>query len=152
MPKAPRHVADSRFHPTRPWAGVVVIVFRDDQFLLTLRAKPPRAGIWGLPGGALHVGETSFQAAIREVREETGIICAPYHSFTTVDVIEPPGSTSPDYHFLLAAIAAEWESGDIVPNDDAADAAWFTLGTLNDVPHFPLTTELVRQVVLQRQL
>lgn len=166
---------DPRYRPDRPWAGVVVIVFRGDEFLLTLRAKPPRAGIWGLPGGALHLGETGFAAAIREVREETGILCAPYASFTTVDVIEPGHpdhdqtdartasdgqvnrhdktiSTTPDYHFLLAAIAAEWKDGTITPASDATDAGWFDLGTLNNVPHFPLTKELVLQALLPRKL
>ena len=151
MTKPPKH-SDPRYRPGRPWAGVVVIVFRDEKFLLTLRAKPPRAGIWGLPGGALHLGETSFNAAIREVREETGITCEPYANFTTVDVIEPPDSAPPDYHFLLAAVAAEWREGEIAPASDAADARWFDLGELNNIPHFPLTIELVRQALLQRQL
>ncbi|MGB4101935.1 MAG: NUDIX hydrolase [Alphaproteobacteria bacterium] len=143
---------DSRHRPTRPWAGVVVLVFQEDKFLLTLRAKPPRAGIWGLPGGALNLGETVFQAAIREVREETGILCAPYASFTTVDVIEPSDSPTPDYHFLLAAVAAEWREGDVTPASDATDARWFDFGELNNVPHFPSTIELVRQALLQRKL
>jgi 8-oxo-dGTP diphosphatase len=27
---------------------------------------------WGIPGGKVHTGETTLQAAIREVKEETG--------------------------------------------------------------------------------
>lgn len=141
-----------RHRPDRPWAGVVVVVFRDDKFLLTLRAKPPRAGVWGLPGGAIDLGETAFAAARREIKEETGIICEPYAGFTSVDVIEPPGIPKPNYHFLLAAIAAEWREGEIVARDDAHDARWFDLAELNTVPHFPLTAELVRQALLLRKL
>ena len=141
-----------RLRPDRPWAGVVVVVFKQDQFLLTLRAQPPRVGSWGLPGGAIHLGETAFAAACREVKEETGLVCTPYASFAAVDVIEPEASLTPDYHFLLAAIAAEYHSGVITPNDDAADAKWCDLGDLVTIPHFPRTADLVRQALLQRRL
>lgn len=131
--------------PLRPWAGVVVVVWRDDRFLLTLRAKPPRAGIWGLPGGALQLGETALAAAVREVREETGIVCQPQGSFTTVDVIEREADGTVQFHFLLAAVVARWQSGEIVAQDDAADARWFSVADLGTVANFPTTEELVRQ-------
>jgi 8-oxo-dGTP pyrophosphatase MutT (NUDIX family) len=35
------------------------------------------AGQWGLPGGGVHKGESPVQAAIREVKEETGIVLDP---------------------------------------------------------------------------
>jgi 8-oxo-dGTP pyrophosphatase MutT (NUDIX family) len=31
-------------------------------------------GMWGLPGGAIEAGEQSYQAALREITEETGIV------------------------------------------------------------------------------
>lgn len=136
-----------RQFPSRPWAGVVVVVMRGAEFLLTLRAKPPGYGVWGLPGGALHLGETSFDSAIREVREETGILCQPLRCFTAVDVIERAAEGPVEYHFLLAAVLAEWLSGDVQAADDAQAARWFTLENLSSVRHFPYTDELVRQAI-----
>ena len=51
------------------FAGAVVV---DDsgQILLHRRADN---GKWSLPGGAMEMGETAAQTAIREVREETGL-------------------------------------------------------------------------------
>ncbi len=136
---------EPRLFPSRPWAGVVAVVRRGEEFLMTLRAKPPRQGVWGLPGGALQLGEAAFEAAIREVREETGILCQPLRCFTTVDVIERAADSAIEYHFLLAAVLAEWLSGDVQAADDAKAARWFTLANLSSVPHFPHTEKLVRQ-------
>lgn len=57
--------------------AVSVWVFNTQgEILLTLRSsqKESWAGYWENTGGAATTGETSLQAAIRELREETGII------------------------------------------------------------------------------
>ncbi len=40
--------------------------------MLVRRANPPDAGLWGFPGGKIEFGETVKDAAMRELREETG--------------------------------------------------------------------------------
>ncbi len=77
----------AREYPDRPWVGVGVVVWRGDEILLVRRAKPPRVGEWSIPGGAQSLGETVFEAAIREVREETGIAIRPTGIITVVDSI-----------------------------------------------------------------
>ena len=49
-------------------AGAVIV--RDGKILLQRRSDN---GLWGLPGGLLELNETFAQAALREVREETGL-------------------------------------------------------------------------------
>ncbi len=53
--------------------GASMIVFNGDAVLLVKRGRPPLQGVWSLPGGKLEPGETSVEAALREVFEETGI-------------------------------------------------------------------------------
>lgn len=55
---------------------VLAVVKRTDgRFLITRRSmdKAWAAGWWEVPGGAVQAGEESREAAIREVREETGL-------------------------------------------------------------------------------
>ena len=61
--------------PSRPIGDVLAagaVVIRKDAVLLVHR---PRYGDWSFPKGKLDKGETSEQAAVREVEEETGLVC-----------------------------------------------------------------------------
>lgn len=54
----------------------VVVLDADDRVLLFLTRDPLHAAVgvwWELPGGGIEPGETYVHAAIRELREETGI-------------------------------------------------------------------------------
>jgi len=54
---------------------VVALVFdRDKRLLLIRRQNHPFKGLWALPGGRIERGEHINSAAIREIREETGIL------------------------------------------------------------------------------
>ncbi len=46
-----------------------------DEVLLLERTRPPNQGLWSPPGGKVHTGEgeSPFQCAIREAREEIGL-------------------------------------------------------------------------------
>jgi 8-oxo-dGTP pyrophosphatase MutT (NUDIX family) len=55
--------------------SVVMLVDRRRRLLLQLRDRsaPIFPGFWGLPGGHLEPGELPLAAAVRELREETGL-------------------------------------------------------------------------------
>jgi len=56
-----------------PKVAVDVVLENKGKVLLVQRALEPFAGKWALPGGFVEEGETVEQAAVREVKEETGL-------------------------------------------------------------------------------
>ncbi len=61
-------------------AGATVVVLKDNKILLNLRAD---TNTWGIPGGAIELGETLEQTAARELKEETNLEA---ESFTLLNV------------------------------------------------------------------
>nr|CAX84018.1 NUDIX hydrolase [uncultured bacterium] len=114
----------SRLYPERPIVGVGVAVCRGDSVLLVRRAKPPRLGEWSLPGGAQKVGETVFEAAAREIREETRLEIEVLGLVDVVDSIELDGKGLARYHYTLVDVYAAARSGDPVAGDDVSEVAW----------------------------
>lgn len=52
---------------------VLVYAMRGDQVLVMRRNKQPNLGLWIAPGGKIEVDESPHDAAVREMREETGL-------------------------------------------------------------------------------
>jgi 8-oxo-dGTP diphosphatase len=96
-------------------AGAVV---RDPsgRLLLVRRGRPPSAGLWSVPGGRVEPGETPAQAAVREVREETGLDVTVGDLLATVEIGD----------FVVPDFAAEVLGGELRAGDDAADVRWCT--------------------------
>ena len=65
----------------KPASVALCVVYQDDvpSLLITRRAPTLRshAGQWALPGGRHDAGESAVDAALRELREETGVEVAP---------------------------------------------------------------------------
>ncbi|MGM5485337.1 MAG: NUDIX domain-containing protein [Nanobdellota archaeon] len=57
----------------RPEVIVNSAVYNGDDILLIKRNKQPFKGKWALIGGKLETGESIPEAAVREVKEETGL-------------------------------------------------------------------------------
>lgn len=111
----------------QPKLAALAVVIRDDTVLLVKRRNEPDAGLWGFPGGHVDLGETAMQAAIRELREETGILAEPVRYLTNVDVIEHCGSGAVRFHFLLAAVLCDYASGEPIAQDDVSEARWWRI-------------------------
>ncbi len=108
---------------SNPVPCVGVVCLRDDAVLLIRRGTPPRLGQWSLPGGRLEWGETLEVAALRELKEETGVEAELTGLLDVVDGVFParPGGDI-TRHYVLIDYAARWTSGEPVAGDDAAEA------------------------------
>jgi ADP-ribose pyrophosphatase YjhB (NUDIX family) len=114
-----------REYPDLPLVGVGAVVVRNGRVLLIRRAKPPRQGEWSLPGGLQKLGETLFEAARREVMEETGVVIRPLAVIDVVDLIERDrDDLRVHYHYTLIDVLALWVAGEAAAAGDAADVLW----------------------------
>lgn len=132
-----------REYPDRPWVGIGVVVFRDDNVLLIQRGKPPRKGQWSLPGGAQRLGETAVAAAKREVKEETALDISVLGLIDVVDSIQKDDAGSVQYHYTLVDFVAVAKNGDAVAGDDAQAAIWVRLPQLVDYALWPETVRII---------
>ncbi len=117
----------SREYPAHPIPGVGVIAFNDDKFLLIQRGKPPRAGEWSIPGGAVELGETVRDAALREFAEECGGEIELRDLVDAIDIFWQDDAGKLQYHYVVIDYWAEWRGGDLRASSDVMDARWVTL-------------------------
>jgi 8-oxo-dGTP diphosphatase len=128
--------------PRSPVAAAGVVCLRDDEVLLIRRGKPPRLGEWSLPGGRIEWGETVAAAALRELREETGVEATMLGLVDVVDGLFATRSGGETWgHYVLVDYAARWRSGAPRAGDDAADARFFPLA---EIAGLGLWSETVR--------
>jgi 8-oxo-dGTP diphosphatase len=114
----------SRTYPTRPYLAVSAAIFRDGRVLIVRRARPPAHGLHSLTGGGVELGETLEEAVIREVREETGLAIAPLAPVGFRQAIARDTAGRVERHFVILPFAARWVAGEIVLNEELAEAHW----------------------------
>ncbi len=127
----------------RPRVGVIAVVRRGEQVLLAQRSRGGYIGRWGFPGGHIERGETSIEAAMRELAEETGVAADPVGILTVLDEIGRGGDGTITWHYVLVVVLADWRSGEAVAMDDAAGVRWATLADITGGT-FPVLPQVER--------
>ena len=105
----------------------VVLVSREDRprVLLIKRKKDPFAGTWALPGGFVDAGERLVDAALRELREETGLTADGLEQlYAAGDPGRDPRGWTVSVVFLARTGAKRPKA---TAADDAAEVGWFPL-------------------------
>jgi bifunctional NMN adenylyltransferase/nudix hydrolase len=152
--------AASPYPPVFVTADVVLTC--SDHVLLIRRAKAPGKGLLAMPGGFIDPRETAYQAALRELHEETGVSLLPQtmrQALRTARPFDHPdrgqrGRTfTHAHHFDLG----ERELPEVVAGDDAASASWVPIKGLSALEdqfmddHFHILDELLGLTVADAQ-
>ncbi|ONI79105.1 NUDIX hydrolase [Kribbella sp. ALI-6-A] len=105
-------------------AGEVLVIQRSDN------------GNWAVPGGAIDLGESMTQAAIRETREETGIECeitgliGIYTDPKHIILYTSNGEARQEFSILLKGRAL---SGTPTPSDESTKVEWVATSQLDSL-------------------
>ena len=129
-----------------PVPAVGVVCLRGDSVLLIRRGTPPRLGEWSLPGGRIEPGERAVDAALRELREETGVEAEITGLIDVVDGLFPEAGR----HYVLIDYAARWVSGEPVAGDDALEARFVALDEVESLIEWSETRRIIRMAVAGR--
>lgn len=133
--------------PSRsPIAAVGVVCLRGDDVLLVRRGTPPLQDTWSLPGGRIEWGERTHEAALRELKEETGCDAEIIGLIDVVDAVltRRGGPEAPPWgHYVLIDYAARWTAGVPRAGDDARDARFFASDEINGLELWSETARVI---------
>ncbi|QQG45192.1 MAG: NUDIX hydrolase [Candidatus Sungiibacteriota bacterium] len=116
----------------KPMMTVDVVFFTIDQnklkVLLVKRKYDPYGGFWALPGGFIRKNEEMYEAAARELKEETGVRGVYLEQLYTLGALgrDPRGRVVTVAYFALAPRPTK----KLKPSYDAAEAGWFLVDKL----------------------
>lgn len=111
-----------------PMPVAVAALVDDGSILLLKRTRGDYVGFWSLPGGKIEKGEHPSDAAVREIREETGLPTTfRRHLGLVSEHLKEDGVVAA--HFLLHLCELELQDTNATPSDEGA-LAWFDLADL----------------------
>ncbi len=112
-------------HFANPRVAAVVFVAEGDRVLLVRRSVAPEKGGWALAAGFVEQGEAPEAAAVREMKEETGLDVVIERmldlSFNGTDKV------------IVILYRARAVGGVLEGGDDVAEARWFTRDELPEL-------------------
>jgi len=100
-----------------PKLTVDVVISDGEKVVLIQRKNDPFQDAWALPGGFVDYGETVEQAAVREVKEETGL---DVELEGLLGVYSDP-DRDPRGHTVSVVFFAKKKKGTLKAGDDAAE-------------------------------
>lgn len=133
----------------RPFVGVGVLIIKNGQLLLAKRTNSHGNNCWAPIGGHLEYGESPEECAIREAREEAGIVIKNISRFSfTNDIF-----VDEHKHYISIFLLAESFSGEptILEPEKCARLEFFAFNNLPTPLFLPLQN-LINQLHGQHNL
>jgi ADP-ribose pyrophosphatase YjhB (NUDIX family) len=106
----------------RPSVGVATVVIKEGKILIGKDTKKGEA-VFGVPGGHWESGETLKECAVRETKEESGVVCANAQLISVYDFYRKDKEKS----YVTIGMKAEYVSGEIrdLQEEGRLDWAWY---------------------------
>lgn len=127
---------------TRPHIGIGVILLNPEGLILIGKREGSHAPFWSIPGGYLEPGESFETAAIREVKEETGLDIVSPAVLCVVNNLETHKAEG--LHVISVCLLAKEFSGNLtlMEPDKCSGWQWCDPSDLPE-PHFEASRKAI---------
>ena len=127
---------------TRPSVGVAVVVEHDGKILIGEDRRKGDA-VYGVPGGHWESGEALKEAAAREVKEESGVVCGNVELMSVYDFYREDKQKS----YVTIGMKAQYESGQLTDQveEERHNWAWYTPDEALKLNLFPADKILIER-------
>ena len=139
-----------RDYPERPFLGVGAIIIDEQRVLLVRRANPPLQGEWSIPGGMVETGETTREAVVREVKEETGLEIQPVQLLEVFERILRDDDSRVRYHYVLIDYLCRVSGGAASAGSDVTELCWAGADQLKELSVAPETSRVIQKALVSR--
>lgn len=116
-------------------AGGVVVRIDTENTKRTLLVHRPRYNDWTFPKGKRDPGESDEQCALREVEEETGLLCALGDELTPVTYTDHRGRPKTVRYWLMTIVTGNPDQ--FVINDEVDEVRWVSPTTAAELLTYP---------------
>jgi ADP-ribose pyrophosphatase YjhB (NUDIX family) len=103
-----------------------MLLHRRGKLLLVKRDEEPDKGMWSFPGGMVELGESTEEAAVREVREELGLTVRVERLFDVVTYFPSARRPSARDQLVVVDYLGRPQGGRVKLNAESSDFGWFT--------------------------
>lgn len=123
------------------------VIYQDRQGEMWVVLISTREGsVWGLPKGLIEKGEKPLEAAVREVREESGLHGGPVADLGYIEYWYRDSETKVLYHKFAHYYLLRWLGGDVADQGwEVDEARWFPIDEAMDT----ISYENERKVLLK---
>jgi 8-oxo-dGTP pyrophosphatase MutT (NUDIX family) len=118
-------------------AGGLVVRRQQGSLQIVVVHRPVQQD-WSFPKGKLDTRETFEAAALREVREETGMACRLLRFIGHTEYLDRKGRPKAVAYWVMAA-----EAGFFTPNEEIDELRWLTLEAAARMLSYPRDRELI---------
>jgi len=127
-------------------AGGLVVRRREGLLEIALVHRPEHRD-WSFPKGKLEDGESSEEAALREVREETGFVCRILRFIGHTEYVDRKGRPKAVAYWVMTA-----EAGSFRPNGEVDELRWVSLAEAEFLLSYPRDRELAAVLLAADQV
>ena len=125
----------------KPLSVAICALIKDNKILFIKRIRGDYVGMWGMPGGKIEKHEHLSEAALREIKEESGID-AEFKEHLGVISEHLIENDNVSQHFLLHLCELEPRTTEITCNQEGK-LAWFNLDKLEEMKDQVIPSDLL---------